>query len=129
MLVAHLKPRDLLLVLDNCEHLIRDVAELVAAILASCPQVMILATSREALGVAGERLHRLSSLGDEEAVALFADRAQAVNPAFRVTALTARRSKVSAAASTASRWRSNWQRRGCERFRSRTFRGVCGCAR
>lgn len=85
MLVAHLKSQDLLLVLDNCEHLLRAVAEVVSAILASCPQVMILATSREALAVAGERLHRLSSLDDEEAVALFDDRAQAVNPAFRVT--------------------------------------------
>jgi predicted ATPase/class 3 adenylate cyclase len=84
MLVAHLKPRGLLLVLDNCEHLIARVAAVVSEILANCPQVSVLATSREALGVTGERLHRLSALADAEAVELFAERAAAVSPSFRV---------------------------------------------
>ncbi|MEO6835859.1 MAG: adenylate/guanylate cyclase domain-containing protein, partial [Candidatus Tumulicola sp.] len=84
VLIDYLKPRDATLVLDNCEHVVAEAARVAAAIVASCPRVTILATSREALNVAGERLHRLSSLGDAEAANLFADRAQAVNPAFRL---------------------------------------------
>jgi predicted ATPase/class 3 adenylate cyclase len=82
-LVGYLKKRALLLLLDNCEHVIGDVAPVVAAVVAACPQVGILATSREALNVTGERVHRLSSLGDVESVALFAERARAVRPDFR----------------------------------------------
>ena len=82
-LVGYLKKRALLLVLDNCEHVIGDVAPVVAAVVAACPEVGILATSREALNVSGERVHRLSSLGDAESVALFAERARAVRPDFR----------------------------------------------
>ena len=83
ILIAFLKKRALLLLLDNCEHVIGDVAPVVAAVMAACPQVGILATSREALNVTGERVHRLSSLGDVESVALFAERARAVRPDFR----------------------------------------------
>lgn len=85
VLVHHLMPRGLLLVLDNCEHLIVDVARVVAAIVSSCPQVTVLATSREALNITGERVYRLSSLDESEAVNLFCDRAQAVNPTFRLS--------------------------------------------
>ncbi len=54
---------DALLVIDNCEHLIAGVAELVAEILARCPQVRVLATSREPLGIAGEALCSIPPLG------------------------------------------------------------------
>jgi predicted ATPase/class 3 adenylate cyclase len=86
MLIAYLEKRGLLLVLDNCEHLIGEVARVAAAVLARCAQVTLLATSREALNVTGERVYRLSSLDDDAAVRLFADRAQAVNPAFSIDA-------------------------------------------
>ncbi len=84
VLLGYLKERELLLVLDNCEHLVAEVSRIASAILASCPHVTILATSREPLNVAGECVLRLSSLGSGDAVALFAERAQAVNPKFRV---------------------------------------------
>jgi predicted ATPase/class 3 adenylate cyclase len=84
ILIGALRKRELLLVLDNCEHLIDEVARVVSAIVSSCPQVTVLATSREALNVDGEQIYRLSSLNDGEAIELFAERAKAVNPAFRV---------------------------------------------
>jgi predicted ATPase/class 3 adenylate cyclase len=80
--VAHLKKRALLLVLDNCEHVVESVAGIASAIVAHCPAVTILATSREPLNVSGERLHRLGSLDTPAAVRLFVDRAKAVNPNF-----------------------------------------------
>ena len=73
-----LKPRDLLLVIDNCEHLIDGVAELAATLLRSCPGVRILATSRELLGVRGELALRLAPLAvDGAALDLFVERARA----------------------------------------------------
>ncbi|MGH8910086.1 MAG: BTAD domain-containing putative transcriptional regulator [Egibacteraceae bacterium] len=68
-----------LLVLDNCEHLIDACADLAAALLAACPAVRILATSREALAVPGELAWPLPPLPEPEAVALFVDRAAAVD--------------------------------------------------
>jgi predicted ATPase/DNA-binding XRE family transcriptional regulator len=61
-LAARLKARHLLLVLDNCEHVISSAALAVAAILRTCPEITILATSRERLAVTGERVFRLSPL-------------------------------------------------------------------
>ena len=55
-LVAHLVPRDLLLVLDNCEHLVGACAQIVDVLLAGCPQLRILATSREPLSASGEEV-------------------------------------------------------------------------
>ena len=82
-LVEWLRSRDLLLVIDNCEHLIDGVADLAAAILRSCPGVRILATSRELLGVRGELAMRLSPLAvDGDAVALFVERARAAVGGF-----------------------------------------------
>lgn len=86
VLVAYLRARELLLVLDNCEHLITEIARVAGAILAAAPQVTILATSREPLNVAGEQVFRLSSLDDPAALELFEERARAVDPAFRVHA-------------------------------------------
>ena len=88
-LTAHLQMRKCLIVLDNCEHLIQECAKLSEHVLARCPDVTILATSRELLGVPGEQLWRLAPLAlppatgkvsarelmQSEAVRLFVDRA------------------------------------------------------
>ncbi|MFI7425094.1 AfsR/SARP family transcriptional regulator [Nonomuraea sp. NPDC049684] len=95
-LLTALAERDLLLVLDNCEHLVATVAELADALLASCPGLRVLTTSREALGITGESILPVSPLRlpppepDDPlayaAVRLFADRAAAVRPGFAVDA-------------------------------------------
>jgi predicted ATPase/class 3 adenylate cyclase len=61
-LLAYLKRKRLLLILDNCEHVIEEARHVVAAILHACPDVHILATSREGLNSAGEQLYRMPSL-------------------------------------------------------------------
>ncbi|MFD7444392.1 BTAD domain-containing putative transcriptional regulator [Streptomyces sp. NPDC059909] len=83
-LVEHLANRRLLLVLDNCEHVIGAAAGLAEALLTHCPQLRILATSREPLGVPGESVRPVDSLPPEAALRLLADRGAAANPAFRV---------------------------------------------
>jgi predicted ATPase/class 3 adenylate cyclase len=84
-----LRPRELVLVLDNCEHLVDAAAALAGTVMRRCPRVRILATSREGLGIAGEQVWPLRSLsvdgaGDAsgDAVQLFAERARAVRPSF-----------------------------------------------
>jgi predicted ATPase len=99
-LVDALKRKALLLVLDNCEHLLAACRDLTATLLRNCPHVRILATSREELGVPGETLWRVPSLSIPEdilhlppseelavydAVRLFVDRAAATTPEFAVT--------------------------------------------
>jgi predicted ATPase/class 3 adenylate cyclase len=74
-----LRGRRLLLILDNCEHVLSALGELVRAIIARCPTVTVLATSREPLGVAGERVVPLAGLDTADAVDLFCDRAMAVD--------------------------------------------------
>jgi predicted ATPase len=72
-------------VVDNCEHVLDDVAVLVEQIIVRCPEVTVLATSREALGIAGEVTFRVASLGvgqNSAAAELFAERARAVAPDF-----------------------------------------------
>lgn len=81
-LLEHLRSRETLLVVDNCEHVVADVASLVARIRAACPRVAILATSRELLHVDGEQLYRLGPLPPKAAVELFAARAASVMPGF-----------------------------------------------
>jgi predicted ATPase/class 3 adenylate cyclase len=92
-IVEALRARRLLVLLDNCEHLIGEVAELARAVLGECPTVWMLATSREALGVLGEQMWPLASLdipkrGDldaassNESVRLFVERAGAARPGF-----------------------------------------------
>jgi predicted ATPase/class 3 adenylate cyclase len=85
-LIDHLTKRELLLVLDNCEQLVAGVAGIVAEVTARCPQVGILATSREPLDISGERVYRLSSLDVASGTELFADRARAANPNFDAVA-------------------------------------------
>lgn len=84
-LTESLRGRQLLLVLDNCEHVLDEAAPLVEALVAACPDVTILATSREALGVAAEWAWPVPSLGlgaDSTASTLFVERARAVVPGF-----------------------------------------------
>jgi predicted ATPase/DNA-binding SARP family transcriptional activator len=74
----------LVLVLDNCEQVVAAVAALARTLLAACPGLSVIATSREPLGLTGETLLPLAPL-DGDAVRLFAERAAAVRPGFAVT--------------------------------------------
>lgn len=75
--------RRLLLVVDNCEHLLDEVTVTVSALLSGCRRLHVVATSREPLGLAGERVHRVPSLGVAgDAMALFCDRAIEADSAF-----------------------------------------------
>ncbi|TYB41088.1 ATP-binding protein [Actinomadura chibensis] len=100
-LIAYLSDRQGLLVLDNCEHLVDDCAQLARALLRACENLRILATSRQPLGMAGEQIIQVPPLtvppespGEEspgvllryEAVNLFVTRAQAVFPGFQLDA-------------------------------------------
>jgi non-specific serine/threonine protein kinase len=103
-LLVYLKGQHLLLVLDNCEHLVAACAELATALLRGCPHLHILATSREGLGVGGEQLYQVPSLatppldhlpssaelGRYAAVALFVARAQERRTDFALTAQNSR---------------------------------------
>jgi predicted ATPase/DNA-binding CsgD family transcriptional regulator len=83
-LTVQLRDRRLLVCLDNCEHVLDASADLVDALLRSCPEVSVLATSREPLGVAGETVWRVPSMVEAEAVRLFGERANQVLPGFVV---------------------------------------------
>jgi predicted ATPase/DNA-binding CsgD family transcriptional regulator len=85
-LARHLRDRHVLVCLDNCEHVVAGVAEAVEALIASCPDVTVLATSREPLGVPGETVWRLPAMVADEAVDLFVDRARHVRNGFAVGA-------------------------------------------
>jgi predicted ATPase/DNA-binding SARP family transcriptional activator len=82
--IEYLRGRSLLLLMDNCEHVLAPAARLVADIVQRCPGVTVLATSREALGVDGEQLWPVPPLGAEDATALFVQRARAATPDFRL---------------------------------------------
>ncbi|MFZ0364251.1 MAG: AAA family ATPase, partial [Candidatus Cybelea sp.] len=100
-LVAYLKNKAMLLILDNCEHVLVEVRPVVDAVLRHCAGIAILATSRESLRVAGEQAYRLPSLSVPSpeavhrvnasngrtyaAIVLFADRAQAVDHRLALT--------------------------------------------
>jgi predicted ATPase/class 3 adenylate cyclase/DNA-binding NarL/FixJ family response regulator len=102
-LVAYLRDRRALIVLDNCEHLLGRCADLAAALLQRCPGLTILTTSREPLGAAGETPWRvpalslpseaeassISTLDQSDAVRLFIDRARRARPNFEVTTANA----------------------------------------
>ncbi|SEH85011.1 Predicted ATPase [Mycolicibacterium rutilum] len=80
--IEYLGSRELLLIVDNCEHVLDAAAALVERIVTHCPRVNVLATSREALGVDGERLFAVPPLDAGDAEVLFADRARAGRPDF-----------------------------------------------
>lgn len=102
-LTDELRPKHLLLILDNCEHLLAACGELAEALLPDCPQLQILVTSREALGVPSEKtfpvpslalpevglLPPIDSLAQYESIRLFSDRARVMQPDFTVTDTTA----------------------------------------
>lgn len=80
------RDRKMLLILDNCEHLLDASAALAVALLDAGPDVTVLATSREPIGIAGELTWRVPSLSvDGEAIELFVDRARRTRPDFRVS--------------------------------------------
>jgi predicted ATPase/DNA-binding SARP family transcriptional activator len=81
-LAAHVGERRMLVVLDNCEHLIGACARLTERLLTACPNLRVLATSREPLHVAGEVVWRVPSLPPPEAAQLFAERATAASSRF-----------------------------------------------
>ncbi|MBI5302785.1 MAG: tetratricopeptide repeat protein [Chloroflexi bacterium] len=99
LLKNFLRAKNVLLVLDNCEHLIHACAQLAESLLTSCPDLKILATSREALNIAGESLYRVPSLtlpptqdlpaldilAQYESIHLFVERADAIAPRFELT--------------------------------------------
>ncbi len=74
--------RELLLVLDNCEHVVAEVARIVADLIAHSEELQVLATSRESLAIAGEALWPLTPLALDDAIELFVARARAVDPGF-----------------------------------------------
>ncbi|MFI2215026.1 BTAD domain-containing putative transcriptional regulator [Streptomyces sp. NPDC020141] len=80
-----LRSRRILLLLDNCEHVIDSAAEVVRRILAAAPGVRVLATSREPIGLAGEAVWTVPPLSQADAERLFARRASAAVPGFAVT--------------------------------------------
>ena len=96
-IVGYLQPRNLLVIVDNCEHLIDPIADLVAYLLAHSDGVRVVATSREPLRIRGEAIYQLPALPVPESdddwdtlrrtdsVRLFAERAEAAAPGFRVT--------------------------------------------
>ncbi len=88
-IVDALRDRELLLVLDDCEHLIEASAALARTLLVRCPKLRILATSREPLGVAGEHVWPVPPIAPEDAVQLFAERAAAVHSALVLNRETA----------------------------------------
>ena len=102
-LIAHLKNKHLLLIVDNCEHVIYEASKTVEAILRACPKVSVLATSREGLAIQGEALYHMPSLAVPDSpkdltaeraltygsIALFDARARAANPGFTISDETA----------------------------------------
>jgi predicted ATPase/class 3 adenylate cyclase len=104
ILVDHVRSRHLLLVLDNCEHVLAACATLADAILTQCPHAVLLATSRQRLGLPGERVYRVPSLSTPdpkrdvtpetlsryESARLFRERAQLQQPRFVVNEQNAR---------------------------------------
>jgi predicted ATPase/DNA-binding SARP family transcriptional activator len=97
-LIDSLRAKTTLLIFDNCEHLLNACAELISALLTSCPDIKVLATSRESLGIQGEAVYTMPSLPlpEEEiqsmenlteyaSVQLFAERAVLAQPSFQLT--------------------------------------------
>ena len=84
-LVQALASKNVLIVLDNCEHIVDGTARTLAAILRACAGVRILASSRQALGVAGEAAYRMPSLPLDASAALFVERARAADQRFALT--------------------------------------------
>jgi len=85
LVIDFLRAKELLLVLDNCEHLVESSAQMADQLLHVCPNLKIIASSREALGIDGETVYRVPSLKDNEATRLFIERATKAEPRFHIT--------------------------------------------
>jgi predicted ATPase len=85
-LVSYLRSQMFLLILDNCEHVLDPVAHAVKAIVSDCRGGRILATSRQALSVQGERIYHLPPMDPQDAIQLFKDRAEAADSRFELSA-------------------------------------------
>jgi predicted ATPase/class 3 adenylate cyclase len=83
--VDYLRDKKVLLILDNCEHLTEVCARLADELLHQCARLKIIASSREALGIAGEMGYRTPSLAETESMQLFVERARAANSRFNLT--------------------------------------------
>jgi predicted ATPase/DNA-binding SARP family transcriptional activator len=80
--IEYLRSREVLLVIDNCEHLVEAAAEMIEGIVCHCARVSVLATSRQSLDIEGERIVMVPPLPVADATQLFADRARASRPDF-----------------------------------------------
>ena len=135
-IVALLESSSLVLLLDNCEHVLDAMAALVDDVVVRCPDVTILTSSRERLRVGGEQLCPVPPLplaADGPAQHLFVDRAAAVRAGLRAVAPRRRRSSTtSSPASTACRWRSSSPRPASTRWAStrspRASTAASGCS-
>ena len=85
IVLDYLRAKQLLLILDNCEHLVDSSAQIADQILHACQQVRIIASSREALGISGETVYRVPSLLNTEAERLFVERAIKADSRFALT--------------------------------------------
>ncbi len=85
LVMDYLRNKKLLLILDNCEHLVAACARLADDLLHQCAGLKILASSRESLGIAGEVAYHTPSLANSESISLFVERAHAANPKFVLT--------------------------------------------
>ena len=124
-LIAAIREREALLILDNCEHVIESVAAFAHRVLGECQRLRILATSREPLGITGETLWLVEPLALPEAdaspgeiesspaVRLLRDRQARCAGIWLPTLARCRRWRASARRWTGCRWRSNWPRPGC----------------
>ncbi|ADI08772.1 hypothetical protein SBI_05652 [Streptomyces bingchenggensis BCW-1] len=117
-LITALSDRMLLLVLDNCEHVVEETAVLAARLLAACPRLRVLATSREPLGVIGEHVRQVRPLADEAAIRSPTGPA----PYGAASPPTPDSYGASAPPSTICRWPSNSRRHGCAHSTSTTSR-------
>jgi class 3 adenylate cyclase len=121
--VRFINDRKILLLLDNCEHLLDACGQMVVELLNACDELTIFTTSREPIGVAGEVTWRVPSLAlEDEAIELFTDRAQRARPK---QVMTPDWCATSACASTACRWRSSSPPR--ESARSHSHRSSRAC--
>jgi predicted ATPase/class 3 adenylate cyclase len=82
-IVAAFSTKRSLIVVDNCEHLVAGVAELVGQLVGGCPKVVVVASSRERLGLQAERIYEVPPMAISDGHALFVDRASAVRPGFQ----------------------------------------------
>lgn len=85
IITDYLRNKQLLIVLDNCEHLVEACAQLADQLLHECPKLKMIASSREALGIAGETVFRVPSLINTEATRLFVERATKADSRFKQT--------------------------------------------